>query len=219
MSFGTGNWSKLWRRRQTRGRSEFEDMTQPHVDALWRVAHRMTRDRDLADDLTQEACLRAYRAFDQFELGTNYKAWIFRILTNLCADHLRRQTRTPFCVVDTEDGMPDLMAPMHELPDHQLMRKDFRRDLETALSALSPDLRLVMSLSLLQELSYSEIAMISDCPVGTVRSRISRGRQKLRELLADHLPDGSFGFEPDDGRTTTVVPLTNARRHRDDTAS
>lgn len=189
MQSGRGNWSNLWRRHLQRNRSGFEDLTQPHVDALWRVAHRMTGDRDAADDLTQETCLRAYRAFDTFEHGTNYKAWIFRILTNLCSDHLRRRARAPFRVIDADSEPPEMIAPAHEAPDNQLMRKGFRDDLSDALEALSPELRLVMSLSLLKELSYEEIATIAECPVGTVRSRISRGRQSLRIALAAHLPE------------------------------
>ena len=86
------NLSAFWRARVSRGREEtFENLTQPHVDALWRTAFRMTGDRDAADDLTQEACLRAYRSFSRFKPGSNYRAWIFRILTNLCLDHLRRK--------------------------------------------------------------------------------------------------------------------------------
>ncbi len=192
------NWSDLWRGPLRRKRSGFEELTQPHVDALWRVAHRMTGDRDSADDLTQETCLRAFRAFDSFEHGTNYKAWIFRILTNLCADHLRRRARAPFRVVDAETGVPEMIAPVHDRPDSQLMRQDFRRDLAAALQALPPELRLVMSLSLLHELSYQEIAKIAECPIGTVRSRISRGRQALRQALAAHLPDADA--------PATVVP-------------
>ena len=198
MPIPRGHWSKWWGGAFGRKRSGFEDLTHPHVDALWRVAFRMTGNRETADDLTQETCLRAFRAFDSFEQGTNYKAWIFRILTNLCSDHLRRQSRAPFHAVDTDTELPELVAPSHETPDNHLMRSDFRRDLDAALQALSPELRLVMSLSLLKELSYQEIAAIAECPVGTVRSRISRGRQHLRIALAAHLPNGET--------LTNVVP-------------
>lgn len=183
------SWSSKWRARLSRSPSGFEDLTQPHVDALWRVAFRMTKDRDAADDLTQETCLRAYRAFDRFQQGTNYKAWIFRILTNLCSDHLRRRARAPFRSVDPDQDLPDIAAPMHEAPESRLMQKTFRQDLSNAISELSPELRLVVSLSLLNEMSYEEIASIAGCPVGTVRSRLSRGRQHLRKSLLAHAPD------------------------------
>ena len=75
--------------------SKAHSFTRPHVDALWRTAFRMTGDRDAADDLTQEACLKAFRSFSRFKPGSNYRAWIFRILTNLCLDHLRRGKAIP----------------------------------------------------------------------------------------------------------------------------
>ena len=206
MPTGRGNWSNFWRRHLQRNRSGFEELTQPHVDALWRVAHRMTGDRDAADDLTQETCLRAYRAFDSFEQGTNYKAWIFRILTNLCSDHLRRRARAPFRPLGPETEPPEEIAPIHEAPDQQLMRKDFRQDLSEAIQSLSPELRLVMSLSLLKELSYEEIATIAECPIGTVRSRISRGKTALRKALAGHLPEHSMQS------SATTLKLAHAAR-------
>ena len=83
----------IWVRISREGEETFESLTRPHIDALWRTAFRMTGHRDDADDLTQAACLKAYRSFPQFEPGSNYRAWIFRILTNLCLDHLRRQAR------------------------------------------------------------------------------------------------------------------------------
>ncbi len=169
-------------------RTRFEILTRPHVAALWRVALRMTGDRDAADDLTQEACLRAYRAFDRFEEGTNYKAWLLRIMTNLCLDLLRRRARSAL-VPFGEDGdhAPDV-APEADGPDAQLIRKRFRKELACAMDKLSPEVRLVVSLALLKGLSYQEIAEIAGCPVGTVRSRLNRGRKQLQQDLQHYMP-------------------------------
>ena len=170
------------------GKATFESLTRPHVAPLWRVALRMTGDRDEADDLTQETCLRAYRGFDRFQEGTNYRAWLFRIMTNLCMDLLRRRARSPL-VATCEEGDPAPgLAPETEGPDAQLVRKRFREELVRAIQNLSPDIRLVVSLALLEGLSYQEIAEIAGCPVGTVRSRLSRGRQQLRRDLKDYMP-------------------------------
>lgn len=169
-----------------RGETDFEALTRPHVAGLWRVALRMTGDRDAADELTQEVCLRAYRGFDRFETGTNYRAWIFRIMTNLCSDVLRRRAREPFVAVGESDAPLEGLAPESDRPDEQLMRKGLREDLFQAVQNLSPEIRLVVSLALIKELSYQEIAEIAGCPLGTVRSRLSRGRQQLQQQLKDY---------------------------------
>lgn len=167
-------------------RTRFEILTRPHVTALWRVALRMTGDRDAADDLTQEACMRAYRAFDRFEEGTNYKAWLLRIMTNLCLDLLRRRARSTLVPLDEDgDHAPSVEA---DRPDAQLIRKRFREELACAMDKLTPEVRLVVSLALLKGLSYQEIAEIAGRPVGTVRSRLNRGRKQLQQDLQHYMP-------------------------------
>ena len=169
-------------------RNRFETLTRPHVAALWRVALRMTGDRDAADDLTQEACLRAYRAFDRFEEGTNYKAWLLRIMTNLCLDLLRRRARSALVPFGEDGDHAPGVAPEADGPDAQLTRKRFREELACAMDNLSPEVRLVVSLALLKGLSYQEIAEIAGCPVGTVRSRLNRGRKQLQQDLQHYMP-------------------------------
>lgn len=157
--------------------------------ALWRLALRMTGDRDAADDLTQEACLRAYRAFDRFEEGTNYNAWLLRIMTNLCLDLLRRRTRSALVPYEEDGDHAPSVAPEVDGPDAQLVRKRFREELACAMDKLPPEVRLVVSLALLKGLSYQEIADIAGCPVGTVRSRLNRGRKQLQQDLQHYMPD------------------------------
>ena len=181
----------LWRMRDARGREEtFESLTRPHVDAMWRTAFRMTGDHDDADELTQEACLNAYRSFSHFEPGSNFRAWIFRILTNLCLDHLRRQARSP--VVRSDPDGKDLESaatvPRERDPDVRAFRSEIRTEVLRAMSQLTPEIRLVVALALLEERSYKEIAEIVGCPVGTVRSRLSRGRRQLRRILEGLAP-------------------------------
>lgn len=168
--------------------TRFETLTRPHVATLWRVALRMTGDRDAADDLTQEACLRAYRAFDRFEEGTNYKAWLLRIMTNLCVDLLRRRARAALVPFGDDDAPAPSAAPEVDGPHAQLVRKRFREELAHAMDKLTPEVRLVVSLALLKGLSYQEIAEIAGCPVGTVRSRLNRGRKQLQQDLQHHMP-------------------------------
>lgn len=181
----------LWRMRGSRGREEtFESLTRPHVEAMWRTAFRMTGDRDDADELTQEACLKAYRSFSHFEPGSNYRAWIFRILSNLCLDHLRRQARSPVVRLDPDDKDLERGAtvPRNRDPDVQAFRSEIRTAVLRAMSQLTPEIRVVVALALLEERTYKEIAEIVGCPVGTVRSRLSRGRQQLRRALKGFAP-------------------------------
>ena len=203
MSDGRGNkLFALWRMRVSRGSEEtFESLTRPHVDALWRTAFRMTGHRDDADELIQEACLKAYRSFSHFEPGSNYRAWIFRILTNLCLDHLRRQARSSVVRsgVDRESLENGRAVPRDQDPDVQVHRGEIRSAVLRAMSELTPEVRLVVALALLEDRTYKEIAEIVGCPVGTVRSRLSRGRQQLRRALRAHAPGQVVYLRGSDG--------------------
>lgn len=170
-------------------RQEFERLSREHIDSMWRTALRMTGNHDVADDLTQEAFLKAYVAFDQFKAGTNYKAWIFRILTNLCRDYLRRENRSPVKTWDTDENNATLAnsTGFENQPDLQLQQGQFYTDALDAIACLSPELRLIVCLSLLEELTYQEIADVANIPIGTVRSRLSSGRKRLKGLLKAHV--------------------------------
>lgn len=182
-------------------RARFEHLTRPLVRSLCRTALRMTGESQTAEDLTQEACLKAYRAFGSYKEGTNYQAWIFRIMSNLCTDYLRRKSRAPF--VDWVDKEVDSALASHcsenEQPDVQLLHKNFRGDAFRAMARLAPEVRLVVSLALLDGFTYQEIADVANCPIGTVRSRLNRGRQQLQEELRGYMP------EPSASRTAPVA--------------
>lgn len=182
----------------------FQALVDPHLDALHRTARRMTRDEADADDLLQEALLKAFRSMDKFEPGSNFRAWIFRILTNTFINEYRRRRRAgpeveldetidppaePEAEADLEAiGMSDLDGIL-DLVDERLKQ---------AVLDLPPSLRIVFGLSTLEGLKYREIADILECPVGTVMSRLFRARAMLKERLQAFAEEEGFlrGFDP-----------------------
>lgn len=176
---------------EARRRKKFEAMTKPHLDALYRTARRMTGDAQTAEDVVQETCLKAYRGLDGFQPGTNYGAWLFRILTNTCIDWRRRRGigetvdlhALPDAVLAGDVGSATLDRREPD-PEANLLVAEFRRDVMCAVGRLSPELRMVVLLAVFEEYSYAEIAEVVGCPIGTVRSRLNRGRQQLQADLA-----------------------------------
>jgi RNA polymerase sigma-70 factor (ECF subfamily) len=154
----------------------FEAEMLPHLRPLFAAAYRMTGNAHDAEDLVQETFLRAYRAFDRFAPGSNARAWLQTILQRVRTDAFRRTRRRPQTVELTGEG-PAAAAPQHALDSG-------REALERALRALPEAFRTAVVLRDVQELSYAEIAEALGVPVGTVMSRIHRGRALLREALA-----------------------------------
>jgi RNA polymerase sigma-70 factor (ECF subfamily) len=153
----------------------FEAEILPHLRSLYGAAYRMTGNAHDAEDLVQETFLRAYRALDRFASGTNARAWLHTILQRVRTDAFRRRQRRPRTVELLGEGpatpaAQDALASGHE-------------DLERALAGLPEAFRTAVVLRDLQELSYAEIAAALGVPVGTVMSRIHRGRALLREAL------------------------------------
>jgi RNA polymerase sigma-70 factor (ECF subfamily) len=155
-----------------------------HVDSLYGTALRLTRRPADAEDLVQETFLKAFRASRQFERGTNLKAWLFTILHNTYRNMRRQEVRTPV-EVDSEsvERAVDLVA-QERTPEQMLTRATLDADLQAALDALPEAFRQAVWLRDVEEFSYAEIAAIIDAPIGTVMSRISRGRRLLYERLA-----------------------------------
>ncbi len=174
---------------ESRRREEFEAMTRPHLDALFRTALRMTGQRQAAEDLVQEACLRAFRGFHGFIAGSNFKAWLFRIMTNACIDEAKRRRRMTLVPLDPASpegeqiGEAESRGSVPADPETSLHNKSFRDDALRATARLAPDVRLVVILAVFEEFTYAEIAETMGCPLGTVRSRLSRGRQQLQAML------------------------------------
>src|SRR3989441_4141302 len=162
------------------------------VDSLYRTALRLTRDPADAEDLVQETYLKAFRAADRFEPGTNLRAWLFTILHNTARNRVRDRARDAV-TVDTDaveraaDALSALASPTsQETPETLLLRDTLTPELQAALNALPEAFREAVWLRDVEEFSYAEIAEMLSIPAGTVMSRISRGRHLLFERL-NHL--------------------------------
>lgn len=171
---------------------EFERIAMPHADALYGAALRMARDASQAEDLVQETLLRAYRFWHKFEPGTNVKAWLFRIQTNIFINRYRK-TQTEQQIIDdreAEDLLNRYAAEESTFipPDtrEEFFRSVLPDEVMAALDALPFDFRMAVLLADLHELSYKEIAEVLDCPVGTVMSRLHRARKLLQAQLIDY---------------------------------
>jgi RNA polymerase sigma-70 factor (ECF subfamily) len=172
-------------------RTDFEALLEPLLPAAFRAALHMARNRDDAEDLVQDAAVQAYRAFHQFTPGTNFKAWYFRILTNAFYQSHRRRQREPE-TTSVEDAPPLYLytraaeAGLHAQsadPASLVLGKLDREQVSAAIAALPEEYRVACALYFVEELAYAEIAEILGCPVGTVRSRLHRGRRLLQKAL------------------------------------
>jgi RNA polymerase sigma-70 factor (ECF subfamily) len=166
--------------------ADFEQLALPLFTSLYNQAFWLTRNQAEAEDLVQETFSKALRAFDTFQPGTNFKAWIFRILRNtfLTTRTGIATSRTVF-LEDHPDTLDTIAAG--STPEDTLIRLDNQATLHAALEQLQPQLREALLLCDVEEIKYKDIAVILDVPIGTVMSRISRARRTLRQLLQPHL--------------------------------
>jgi len=175
-----------------RTRREFESLSLDHLDALYSAGLRLTKNERDAEDLVQDTFLRAFRFFDKFERGTNMKAWLFKILTNTFINKYRRRVKERTVVEGAarEAGNERFVTrePTESSadPEQYFFDKLLSDDVIRSIDQLPIDFRLVVILADLQEFSYKEIAEILDCPVGTVMSRLYRGRKLLQKNLLEY---------------------------------
>ena len=175
-----------------RTKQEFEALALAHLDSLYASALRLTKNERDAEDLVQDTCMRAYRFFDKFERGTNIKAWLFRILTNTFINRYRRKVKERTATEGSEQEAVQALFFSQEAtdqasnPERFLFDRLLSDDVLRAIDSLPIDFRMVVILADLQEFSYKEIADILACPVGTVMSRLFRGRKLLQKMLRDY---------------------------------
>jgi RNA polymerase sigma factor (sigma-70 family) len=183
-----GSLSKLWA--TTTGKTEmsrptWEELVEDHSDRVFRLAYRLTGNLADAEDLTQEVFVRAFRSLHSFEPGS-VSGWLHRITTNLFLDQARRRQKIRF------DSLSEERAARLEtkigVPEDQVLQIEFDDDVEQALAQLPPEFRVAVVLCDVEGLSYEEIGEVLGTKLGTVRSRIHRGRAMLREHLAHRAP-------------------------------
>jgi RNA polymerase sigma-70 factor, ECF subfamily len=172
-------------------REAFERQAERAFSSVFGTALRLTRNREEAEDLSQEAIVRAYEAYDRFD-GTNFKAWILRIVTNLYINKYRSRQRGPAFASLEDENVIEPMSVATEIPDRQLFDGLVGSEVENALRKLPDEFRIAVILSDIEEMSYQEIADATDVPIGTVRSRIARGRAMLRRLLESYALNEGF---------------------------
>jgi RNA polymerase sigma factor (sigma-70 family) len=188
----------------------FEAELMPVIDALYNFAFRLTLDEDDANDLVQETYLKAYRFFDYFEQGTNAKAWLFRILKNSFINDFRRKSKQPAKVdyseiegyynseeVESDADAGGSTTDMRAQVTQELIGDEVAR----ALNSLPIDFRTVIILCDLEGFTYEEMAKILDIPIGTVRSRLHRARQSLKDKLGRYARSMGYGDDSNASET------------------
>ncbi len=173
-------------------RAEFERVAFPQLSYLYTSAFYLTKDRADAEDLVQEIYLRAFRFFDKFQPGTNFRAWLLSILQNLFINRYRQKRREATTAqLKTIDELYESMVEQDENmggddPEHHFVSQMMDDEVEMALRGLPEDFRTAIVLVDIEELTYEESANIMECPMGTVRSRVSRGRRMLQVALKEY---------------------------------
>ncbi len=209
-------------RRPRTPQQDFEREVLEQLPSLLAVATRLTRNPSEAEDLVQDAVLKAIRAHGQFESGTNLRAWLLKILTNTFINRYRRGGLER-SVLESPDADPladgwvssSTIEAMRD-PESQALRPILEAEIGKALDELPAEFRLAVVLSDVEDLSYKEIAEIMGCPIGTVMSRLHRGRRLLKSRLYEHARAfGIIGPEPSIGESDSVVELERFRARKE----
>lgn len=195
-------------------KARFEKDAMAYLDELFASALRMTRQRESAEDLISEVYSRAWKSFAQFEPGTNLRAWLYKILTNTYINHYRAKQREPLMVEldkpdDSENGsggdlydrIVGASASPFDNPDATLANRILDQDLKKAIDGLPDEFRMAVLLADVQNFSYQEIADILEIPIGTVRSRLWRGRRLLQRILWKQAVEAGIVSDQPKGKT------------------
>jgi RNA polymerase sigma-70 factor (ECF subfamily) len=202
---------------------DFETAAMPYVDSLYNTAYRMTRNSEDAEDLVQETYLKAYKYYDKFEEGTNFKAWLFKIMKNTFINNYRKKKLTPHKIDFSEieesyerviqKNAPDLIRD----PESEIFQDMMDADVKRALDSLPHDYKMVVLLADIEGFSYKEIAEILDCPVGTVMSRLYRGRKMLERTLLEYARKyGYIRGEAEPAKMRSRKDETKGRKKKED---
>lgn len=182
-------------------KARFTEEAMPLLDQLYGGALRMTRNPQDAEDLVQETYLKAYNAFDSFKPGTNLKAWLYRIMTNTYINNYRKMKRRPL-ETSAEDVTDSQLytSSSHdstglESAEVEALKMMPNSRISDALNSLNEDYRMVVYYADVVGLAYKEIAEVMEIPLGTVMSRLHRGRKQLREMLKDVAHEQGIGLE------------------------
>jgi RNA polymerase sigma-70 factor (ECF subfamily) len=174
---------------------EFEAAAMPHMNDIYRTAARLLGNGTGADDIVQDVYLQAWKSFDQFEMGTNCRAWLFKILFHTM-NHYRRKWLNIRMVKENEEILDLTPAGGPPIPEHIT-----DEEILAALADVPQDFRAVVLLIDVEEFSYKEAAGILNVPIGTVMSRLSRGRKMLRERLTGHAASYGIGRTHEEGKS------------------
>jgi RNA polymerase sigma-70 factor (ECF subfamily) len=188
-------------------RSHFAELAMEHMPSLYSAALRMTRNPADAEDLVQETFLKAYRSFDRFEEGTNLRAWLYRILTNTFINSYRASKRRPekADVEDVEDlylyrRLDDIHSDLGRSAEEEVLDNITDDEVKAAIESLPENFRIAVLLADVEGFSYKEIADITGVPIGTVMSRIHRGRRALQKALTEYAVAGGLVASSDTAR-------------------
>jgi len=204
-------------RKSSSDRSQFIELALPYLEPLQATALRLTRSTEDAEDLVQETYMRGFRHFASFEAGTNLKAWLFRILRNTFINQYRKKKQRPLEIDwGPEEGSLENLLARHGLdaptdPESSLVASMIDGDVERALSELAPTFRVVVVLSDLEGYSYREVAEALGIPIGTVMSRLYRGRRQLEAALLRYADGHGYLRHPRSRRRRDSTPVTSRR--------
>lgn len=166
----------------------FEELVRAYQGRVYNLAYRVLGDGEAAADATQDAFLHAYRALRSFR-GGSFKGWLLRIVTNSCYDQLRHRQRRPALSLEelmaSEESEIEFRDP-GRAPEEEVMGRELEQVIQAGIDSLPPEQRVILVMADIQGLSYEEIAHITQTQLGTVKSRLSRGRSALRDYLLAH---------------------------------
>lgn len=173
--------------------NQFRDLMESSYKKVYNLAYKLSGDRNDAEDLTQEAFVRAYRGFGEYEGHRPFENWIFRIVTRLFLDLRRSRKRriqaisldAPVSIDGSDDGLQIQAADDAPTPEQHLLSGSFSEEMERAMLSLKPDQRQIVILADVEQIAYDDIAVMLNIPVGTVRSRLHRAHKRLREALSE----------------------------------